>query len=94
MYIIWDWHYRYNSWCGPCRELGPRLEAVAEEAGLDLYKVDIDTDSELAMEYSVTAVPAVLGMANGKVIDKFIGAQDNDQITKFIQKLMISENNG
>ena len=54
---------------------------------MDLIKVDIDYDSELAMEYSVTAVPAVLGMANGKVINKFIGVQDNNQITKFIQRL-------
>lgn len=79
--------YLCYSWCGPCRELGPRLETAADKAGLDVIKVDIDYDSELAMEYSVTAVPAVLGVANGKVIDKFIGAQDNHQITKFIQKL-------
>ena len=54
---------------------------------MDLAKVDIDDDSELAMEYSVMAVPAVVGFANGKVIDKFIGAQNNNQIIKFIQKL-------
>jgi thioredoxin 1 len=80
----------YYSWCGPCRELGPRLEAAAENAGLDLAKVDIDHDSELAMEYSVTAVPTVLAVANGKVIEKFIGAQNHNEITKFIQKLMDS----
>ena len=76
-----------RSWCGPCRELGPRLEEAAEKAGLDVYKVDIDKDAELAMEYSVTAVPSVLGLANGKIVDKFVGSQNNSRITGFIQNL-------
>ena len=83
-------NFYFCSWCGPCRDLGPRLENAAEQAGVDVFKVDIDNDAELAMEYSVTAVPAVMGLANGKVIDKFVGSQDNNHITEFIQKLIDS----
>ena len=76
------------SWCRPCHELGPRLETAVERAGLDLCKVDIDDYGELAVEYDVTAVPTVLGVMNGKVIDRFIGTQDNNEIKRFIEALV------
>ena len=76
------------SWCGPCHELAPRLEAATEKAGFDLVKVDVDDHSELAMEYDVSSIPAVIAVREGKLIEKFIGAQDDNEIKKFIQKLV------
>ena len=61
-----------------------------EGAGLDLWKVDIDDYGELAMEYGVTAVPSVVGVAGGQVVDRFTGAQDNKEISRFIQTLLKS----
>lgn len=78
----------YCSWCGPCRELGPRLEAAAEEAGIALVKVDVDEHTNLAMEYDVSAVPTVLAVSEGKVIDKLIGSQDDSEVTRFFKKLI------
>ena len=78
------------SWCGPCRELGPRLLAATEKVGVNLFKVDIDAHAELAMEYEVTAVPTVLGLRDGKVIGKIIGSQSDNEIVNFIQTLINS----
>ena len=57
---------------------------------MDLFKVDIDAHTELAMEYDVNAVPTVLGLKEGKVIAKFIGSQSDNEIVKFIQTLINS----
>ena len=66
------------------------MEAATEQAGLDLVKVDVDDLAELAMEYEVSAVPAVVGLAGGKVIDRFVGSQGDNEISRFIQNLIKS----
>ena len=50
-------------------------------------KVDIDDNAEIAMEYSIEAVPAVLTFKDGKVIDKVIGLKDDDQLITLVDKL-------
>ena len=57
-----------------------------------MFKVDIDEHAELAMEYDVSAIPAVYGLRDGKVIDKFIGSKGDNEITEFIQTLTKSNN--
>lgn len=57
---------------------------------MNLFKVDIDAHTELAMEYEVTAVPTVLGLREGKVIGKIIGSQSDNEIMKFIKTLISS----
>lgn len=85
--VIVDFH---ATWCGPCKLLGPRLESIAaSKAGkVKLAKIDVDDNAELAMEYGVQSVPTVLGIRNGKVLDKFIGLQDDDQLQTFVEKLI------
>lgn len=85
--VIVDFH---ATWCGPCKLLGPRLESIiASSAGrVHLAKVDVDDNAEIAMDYKVQSVPTVLGIRNGKVLDQFIGLQDDDQIKTFVEKLV------
>merc|ERR1712211_230547 len=62
-------------WCGPCKMLTPRLDAAiaAQEGAVDLAIVDIDDLAELAMEHNVNAVPTVVAIKEGKVVDRFVG---------------------
>ncbi|KFO81670.1 hypothetical protein N303_09863, partial [Cuculus canorus] len=85
--VVVDFHAR---WCGPCKILGPRLEKmVAKQDGKVLMaKVDIDDHTDLAVEYEVSAVPTVLAMKNGDVVDKFVGIKDEDQLEAFLKKLI------
>ncbi|GFR97992.1 thioredoxin [Elysia marginata] len=87
--VIVDFH---ATWCGPCKLLGPRLEKLlSEENGkVIMAKVDIDENSDLAMEYGVRSVPTVMGMKDGKVQSQFVGLIDDDQIQTFVDKLIIS----
>ena len=77
------------TWCGPCNLLMPRLEAAIAnaETKVDLAKVDIDDLSELAMEHGVYAVPTMLAIKNGEIVDKLIGLQDEDVLASFVGKL-------
>lgn len=85
--VLVDFH---ATWCGPCKLLGPRLESMvaACDGKVNLAKIDVDDNADLAMEYGVQSVPTVLGVKNGKVLDKFIGLQDDDQIKTFIERLV------
>ncbi|XP_077490554.1 thioredoxin, mitochondrial-like [Amblyomma americanum] len=80
------------SWCGPCKMLTPRLEAAVDARGekLDLAKVDIDEQADLAMQYEVEAVPAVIMFKDGEVTDRFLGLKDQDQIDSFLDKAVAS----
>ncbi|XP_061495005.1 thioredoxin, mitochondrial isoform X2 [Rhineura floridana] len=85
--VVIDFHAQ---WCGPCKILGPRLEKlVAKQNGKVLMaKVDIDDHTDLALEYKVSAVPTVLAMKNGDVVDQFVGVKDEDQLEAFLKKLI------
>ncbi|XP_076866302.1 thioredoxin, mitochondrial [Brachyhypopomus gauderio] len=85
--VLVDFHAQ---WCGPCKILGPRLEkAIAKQKGrVAMAKVDIDEHTDLAIEYGVSAVPTVIAMRGGDVIDQFVGIKDEDQLDSFVSKLI------
>lgn len=85
--VVIDFHAQ---WCGPCKILGPRLEkAIAKQKGrVAMAKVDIDEHTDLAIEYGVSAVPTVIAMRGGDVIDQFVGIKDEDQLDSFVKKLI------
>ncbi|KAL7883540.1 hypothetical protein SRHO_G00011980 [Serrasalmus rhombeus] len=85
--VVIDFHAQ---WCGPCKILGPRLEkAIAKQKGrVAMAKVDIDEHTDLAIEYGVSAVPTVIAMRGGDVIDHFVGIKDEDQLDSFVKKLI------
>lgn len=61
-------------WCGPCKVMGPILDSLSGEVeGMDFYKVDIDTDPEIANEYGVSGVPTLLIFKEGKPIAEHVG---------------------
>ncbi|KAM4717379.1 thioredoxin, mitochondrial isoform 1-T2 [Anableps anableps] len=85
--VLVDFHAQ---WCGPCKILGPRLEkAVAKQKGrVAMAKVDIDDHTDLAIEYGVSAVPTVIAMKGGDVVDRFVGIKDDDQLDSFVSKVI------
>ncbi|XP_036407989.1 LOW QUALITY PROTEIN: thioredoxin, mitochondrial-like [Megalops cyprinoides] len=80
----------HAQWCGPCKILGPRLEkAIAKQQGrVAMAKVDIDEHTDLALEYGVSAVPTVIAIRGGNVIDHFVGIKDEEQLNLFVSKLI------
>jgi putative thioredoxin len=76
-------------WCGPCRVLGPVLEAAvtAMEGRVDLVKINTDESPELAQQFQIQGIPAVKAFRDGKVVAEFVGVQPAPQIKKFLEQL-------
>lgn len=83
----------WAEWCGPCKTLGPILDKVIGEAqGLvELAKVDVDANPSVAQAFQVQSIPAVYAMKDGQVVDGFMGAQGEDAVVEFVQKLIDSD---
>ena len=66
----------WAAWCGPCRLLGPAIEAEAEKrAGkLALVKVDVDAEPELSVRYRIQGIPTVKVFRDGEPVNGFVGA--------------------
>ena len=79
-------------WCGPCRVLGPTLEAIAEErAGeVQLVKINVDENPGVASSYQVQGIPAVKAFRNGEVVSEFVGALPEPQVRGFFDSLVPS----
>jgi putative thioredoxin len=80
-------------WCGPCRLLGPLLEKLIEERKGEvlLAKVDIDRAQDLAVQYGIDAIPAVMAFRNGKPALDFVGVLPEAQLRAFLDQLVPSE---
>jgi len=76
-------------WCGPCKQLGPVLEKVVQQAGgkVKLVKVNIDESPQIAQQLRIQSIPAVFAFANGQPVDGFVGALPESQIKQFVQRL-------
>ena len=65
-------------WCGPCKTLGPIVDEISQnvEAKANVYKVNVDENSELAEYYGIRSIPTVLIFKNGNVSDTFVGIKN------------------
>ena len=73
----------WASWCGPCRMLGPIIEEVSKE--VNVCKVNVDDNEELAMEYNISSIPCVIAFKEGKEIARSIGLKSKDDILKMVK---------
>ncbi|GBP55919.1 Thioredoxin, mitochondrial [Eumeta japonica] len=83
----------FATWCNPCKLLTPRLETViAESKGkVVLVKVDIDEQSDLALDYDVSSVPVLVAIKNGKIQQRLVGLQDTDKLRKWVEQFVSEE---
>lgn len=78
----------HAEWCDPCKILTPKLEElIGPMEDLHLAIVNVEQNPELVHTFEVKAVPAVIAVSNGLVVDKFIGLVDAGMIENLIQKL-------
>ncbi|VVC93427.1 thioredoxin [Leptidea sinapis] len=78
----------HAEWCEPCKILTPKLKELIEPiSDLDLAIVDVEENADLVHTFEVKAVPAVIAIKNGLIVDKFIGLVDTDMINNLIDKM-------
>jgi len=71
-------------WCGPCRMVGPVLEAIAEEyAGkVEIVKLNTDENPDAMRGYGVLAVPTIIVFSGGEVVKQVIGAKSKSALLR------------
>ncbi len=76
----------YASWCGPCRMLSPVVDKIAAENPQYLVgKVNVDEEEELAAQFSVTSIPALFVLKNGRIVNQSLGAIPEQQILSLLE---------
>ena len=69
-------------WCGPCKAIAPILEELAVELGdsVNICKVNVDSNSEIASKYEIRAIPTILIFKDGAVADTVVGLTSKDDL--------------
>ncbi len=80
----------WAEWCGPCRTLGPIIERVVDDTdgAVVLAKVDVDANPATAAAFRVQGIPAVHAVVNRAVVDGFVGAKGEAEVTRFVEALI------
>ncbi len=75
-------------WCGPCKTLGPDIEAAVKAAGgrVKLVKIDVDANPAIAGQLRVQSIPTVFAFYQGQPVDAFQGALPPSEIKEFVEK--------
>lgn len=73
-------------WCGPCRQVVPLVEQIAEErSDIKVGKVNVDEEQELAAQFRIMSIPTLMVIKNGEVISHAMGARPKDQILAMLE---------
>ncbi len=74
-------------WCGPCQAITPHLEKLAKDytGRIKVCKINVDEAPEIATEYAIMSIPAVMLFKEGAVMEKKVGVMGKKELEKFIQ---------
>lgn len=77
-------------WCGPCRAMAPTLEKVAQQflGQARVVKLNADENPDLVRQYKVLGIPTLLYFSHGKVVDRQIGLQSEQAISRRLSPLL------
>jgi thioredoxin 1 len=77
-------------WCVPCKMVAPVLEELANDYpdSLKVAKINVDEEGELAVEYSIVSIPALLIFKDGKMVDQQIGAAPKNLLESKIKQFI------
>lgn len=78
----------FATWCGPCQQLGPEIEALAEEVNYKVVKVDIDEARDLAIQYGVRSVPTMILFKNREKVGTILGYRSKEELKEEVKNLM------
>ena len=83
----------FATWCGPCKMIAPSLEQLAKEyAGqINIYKVDVDKETELAQAFGIQGIPALLYIPMEGKPQMLQGAMPKDQLKEKIESILLKK---
>jgi putative thioredoxin len=80
----------WADWCGPCKQLSPVLEKLANEAAGEwlLAKIDVDANPRLAQAFQAQSIPMVVAVIGGQMVDAFLGAMPESQVRQWLTQVL------
>lgn len=83
----------FAEWCGPCRVMGPIIDRVSQKLEQDnspvgVYKFDIETDKQTAIDLGVRSIPTIKVFKNGKEEKTMVGVVSEQQLIAVAQELL------
>jgi len=80
----------WAEWCGPCKMIGPIVEEIAGDyAGkVKVGKVNVDFNNQVAMQYGIRGIPALLVFKGGAVANQIVGAVPKNNITQILDEVI------
>ncbi len=80
----------WATWCGPCKQIAPFIEELAEEykGTVNIGKCDVDENSDLPGQFGVRNIPTVLFIKNGEVVEKQVGATTKAVLKEKVEALL------
>ena len=72
----------WATWCGPCRMLAPIVEDIAKEydGKIKVGKVNVDEEPELAIQYGISSIPALMLFQGGQLVKSLVGLRPKEEI--------------
>ncbi len=76
----------WAEWCGPCKQIAPLLESIAEEYNgkLSVMKMDVDANNATPAKFGIRGIPTLILFKNGAVVAQKVGALAKPQLTAFL----------
>ena len=80
----------FATWCGPCKMLAPVLEELAEDMNgkMEIVKVDVDQEGDLAMKFGIMSVPTMIVFQDGEAVKQISGSQAKGQLLNILNPLL------
>ncbi len=75
----------WATWCGPCRQLTPVIEQLANEnSDAKVGKLDVDAHQEIALKYGITNIPTLLVFKGGQIVERLQGVQPKAKLQQLL----------
>lgn len=72
----------YADWCGPCKMIAPILEEIEDAS---IYKINVDEEQDLAMQYGIMSIPCLISFKDGKEYKRSVGLVEKETISKLLK---------
>jgi len=78
----------WAEWCGPCRAMGPAIDAIAidYDGKVSVGKLNVDENPDTTIKYQVRGIPAVMLFKGGKMVDQVVGLVDKSSLKQMVDK--------